>query len=235
MALPPMPPGGLRAATRCITTTSSSRRSGSGANEPDGLRTGEVARRTRVGAIPNKTRSLDATGVVHRHPPGMSFELPGSFVRAVLVVSALSLGGCSVATAALKSQIDGRCKSVGVKGCPEIADGVIAYADGKDADAEAKLRSAAALNSPEQLRQFTKVLEPLIDAADEDLAKKLRPALAILKGEGVGTHRGRFEEKISCSRSRPSRCAMGGRATCRRHVTRTRSSGPVNTARGVRS
>ncbi len=95
------------------------------------------------------------------------------------------LGGCSVATAAMKSQIDGQCKGAGLKGCPDVADGVILYVDGKDAEGEAKLRSAVAQNSPEQLRKLTELLEPILSAADEDTAKKLQPVLSILKGDGT--------------------------------------------------
>lgn len=70
------------------------------------------------------------------------------FARILLSSLFVLVGGCgaasSVATAAVKSQIDSRCGSAGLKGCPELAEGAIAYATGDDAEGETKLRAAAA-------------------------------------------------------------------------------------------
>jgi hypothetical protein len=106
-----------------------------------------------------------------------------ALTQTAAIIALVSTVGCSVATAAMKSQIASQCGGVGLKGCPEIAEGAIAYAGGNEKDGEAKLRSAAAQNSPEQVRRLTKALAPILEAADADTAKKLQTVLAILEGK----------------------------------------------------
>lgn len=56
----------------------------------------------------------------------------------------------------------------------------MAYVSGDKADAEEKLRKAAAQNSPAQLKKFAKTAEPLIDALDANTARSLHEVMAIL-------------------------------------------------------
>ncbi|AKU95096.1 hypothetical protein AKJ09_01760 [Labilithrix luteola] len=51
---------------------------------------------------------------------------------------------------------------------------------GDKADAEEKLRKAAAQNSPAQLKKFAKTAEPIIGALDADTARSLHEVMAIL-------------------------------------------------------
>jgi hypothetical protein len=51
--------------------------------------------------------------------------------------------------------------SVGLKGCPEVVDGVVAYINGEKRLGEQKLRSGAAQNSPEDVRAFAELLRDI--------------------------------------------------------------------------
>lgn len=77
-------------------------------------------------------------------------------------VAAAGLGltlGCGASGASvLKSPVQDECESAGLTGCPQIADGVVLYADGKQAEGQDKLKSGAAANTPDDVRQFAKAL-----------------------------------------------------------------------------
>ncbi len=65
------------------------------------------------------------------------------------------MSGASV----LKSPVQDQCESAGLSGCPQIADGVVLYADGKQAEGQDKLKSGAAANNPEDVREFAKSIK----------------------------------------------------------------------------
>lgn len=58
----------------------------------------------------------------------------------------------------LKSPVQDQCEGAGLTGCPQIADGVVLYADGKQAEGQDKLKSGAAANNPDDVREFAKAL-----------------------------------------------------------------------------
>jgi hypothetical protein len=58
----------------------------------------------------------------------------------------------------LKSPVQDQCESAGLTGCQHIAEGVVLYADGKQAEGENKLKSGAAANNPDDVREFANAL-----------------------------------------------------------------------------
>ena len=79
----------------------------------------------------------------------------GSLVSCVAVFVGCGMSGASV----LKSPVQDQCESAGLTGCPQIADGVVLYADGKQAEGQDKLKSGAAANNPEDVREFAKSIK----------------------------------------------------------------------------
>lgn len=80
--------------------------------------------------------------------------------------------GCSGASLVLKAPIDSQCQARGLRGCPEIVDGMLLYVDGDKAGAVQKLAVGAAQNSPSDLGQLAKALDELksVPGAEEYLA-----------------------------------------------------------------
>lgn len=113
-------------------------------------------------------------------------RLPDSsrFVMALLALS-LAASGCGVAQLAMKGPISDKCASSGLKGCPDLTDGVMEYVGGDKAVGEKKLRLAAAANSPEQLRVFASALEPIGSAVGGDTGASMKAVAAILRNETV--------------------------------------------------
>jgi hypothetical protein len=72
----------------------------------------------------------------------------------------LALGalGCGAASMVIKPPVQQRCEAAGLKGCPEVVDGVMLYVEGDEAGATEKLRAGAAQNSPEDVRKFAQAL-----------------------------------------------------------------------------
>lgn len=58
----------------------------------------------------------------------------------------------------VKAPVQERCVAAGLKGCPEVVDGVVLYVEGDEAKAVEKLRAGAAQNSPEDIRKFAQKL-----------------------------------------------------------------------------
>jgi hypothetical protein len=81
--------------------------------------------------------------------------------RNTLVASA-ALGLLSAGCASLiKKPITEKCEGIGVKGCGEIAEGVVLYAKGDQGGGRQRLEMAASLNSPKQLRELASSLQAL--------------------------------------------------------------------------
>lgn len=91
-------------------------------------------------------------------------------VGVLLLLGALcGVLGTGCGAAMLKEPIAGQCQSAGLKGCPELADGVVMYIDGDQKQAQEKLVTAAAANSPEDLSGFIcaiKAIEMIPGAGD---------------------------------------------------------------------
>jgi hypothetical protein len=71
------------------------------------------------------------------------------------------LCGCGSAQLVLKSPVESQCSKAGLKGCPELTDGVLIYADGDKVKGKEHLLKGAAQNAPEKVRQFAKALKEL--------------------------------------------------------------------------
>jgi hypothetical protein len=89
--------------------------------------------------------------------------MEGPKVRMRAAAWLLCMAGCSAmpVSALIRSPVDSKCRSYGLKGCPELVDGTIAYAEGDKALAMQKLEEARALNTPEQLKPFAEALRSL--------------------------------------------------------------------------
>jgi len=108
----------------------------------------------------------------------------------VVVMAALS--GCGGALSlVLKPPIVERCQDAGLRGCSDLADGVIEYAAGDRDEAKAKLKTGAAANAPDKLREFAAKLRmlksipgasehmgPILEVADLLAGGPAAPALA---------------------------------------------------------
>lgn len=82
----------------------------------------------------------------------------------------------------LKSPIEKKCGSAGLKGCPELTEGVIVYVGGDEAKGKDLLTAAAASNAPAKVKKFAKAVKELhkIPGADKYTAKLTAVADIIL-------------------------------------------------------
>jgi hypothetical protein len=70
-----------------------------------------------------------------------------------------------------------------LKGCPELVDGAIAYAEGNKAFAIQKLQAARSLNTPAQLKQLAGALRTIGEASPTDAGRPLIEVAALLSTE----------------------------------------------------
>lgn len=100
-----------------------------------------------------------------------------------IVVLLVGVSACSAlpVSALIRSPIDSKCQSYGLKGCPELVDGAIAYTEGNKPVAIQKLEAARSLNTPQQLKQFAAALRT-IGEASPDAGRPLLEVAAILTG-----------------------------------------------------
>lgn len=68
---------------------------------------------------------------------------------------------CSGASVVLKTPIANECAATGLRGCPEIADGMLLYVEGDKAQALRRLAAGAAQNSPVEVRRFAEAVAAL--------------------------------------------------------------------------
>jgi hypothetical protein len=81
-------------------------------------------------------------------------------MRSIGLVAALSLTACSGSVGFLiKDPIVDKCTNAGIRGCPDLTDGVILFIEGKQDEGRDKVLHGAAANSPEQLKKFALVLK----------------------------------------------------------------------------
>jgi hypothetical protein len=84
-------------------------------------------------------------------------------LQMALASLALTLvAGCGAAGLVLKSPLSERCTDAGLKGCPELVDGVLDYIDGNKTEGMAKLKKGAAENAPDKIQEFAAELQPLL-------------------------------------------------------------------------
>ena len=80
---------------------------------------------------------------------------------AVLLPLAALATGCGSVSIILKSPVEKQCGSHGLKGCPELTDGVITYVGGNKDGGKVKIMKGAAQNSPEKVKKFAESLKEL--------------------------------------------------------------------------
>ena len=92
--------------------------------------------------------------------------------------------GCSVVpvSALIRSPIDSKCQSFGLKGCPELVDGTVAYAEGDKPLALTKLERARSLNTPAQMKQFADAVRIVGEASPGDVGRPLLEVATLLSG-----------------------------------------------------
>lgn len=122
----------------------------------------------------------------------------------------VALGGCSGASMLLKTPIADECATTGLKGCPEIAEGMLLYVEGDKAAALQKLARGAARNSPEQVEAFAKALLALKSVPGaEPYAALLDEATEVLvEHAGADEGRSRTDEDV---RSAETTASCGAR------------------------
>lgn len=86
-------------------------------------------------------------------------RLAHSFIFVLPVLVACG-GGVSMV---LKSPVESKCGSAGLKGCPELTEGVLLYVEGKEPEGKDKLIKGAAENAPGKVKEFAKQLKLLKD------------------------------------------------------------------------
>lgn len=77
--------------------------------------------------------------------------------RGVMVVALLSTG-CGSASLLLKTPAESQCVEAGLKGCPQMAEGLVAYVEGDQARGQRLLSEGAAENAPDDLRKFADIV-----------------------------------------------------------------------------
>jgi len=78
----------------------------------------------------------------------------------IFVLPILSACGGSISVV-LKSPVESKCSSAGLKGCPELTDGVLLYVQGEEQKGKDKLIKGAAENAPGKVKEFAKQLKLL--------------------------------------------------------------------------
>lgn len=83
--------------------------------------------------------------------------------RAIFPIAiAGACSGCAgSASMVLRTPVSQQCASAGLQGCDDLAEGVLLQAEGRQDEAFRKLKSGAAENSPEQVKQFIMLLQAL--------------------------------------------------------------------------
>jgi hypothetical protein len=71
------------------------------------------------------------------------------------------LASCGSVQIILKPPIENRCGTTGLKGCPELTDGVLLYVQGDKVKGKEALLKAAAQNEPAKVKQFAQALKEL--------------------------------------------------------------------------
>src|SRR5688572_10507424 len=74
---------------------------------------------------------------------------------------ALIASACASSQPVLQDPVLTRCSGDGLRGCGELTDGVVLYADGEIDRARAKLWRAGSQNSPDELKKFSTSLQEL--------------------------------------------------------------------------
>ena len=71
------------------------------------------------------------------------------------------LSACGGVQIILKPPIEKQCGSAGLKGCPELTDGVLLYVQGDKPKGKEAILRGAAQNAPAKIRRFAQTLKEL--------------------------------------------------------------------------
>lgn len=107
----------------------------------------------------------------------------------LVLAAATSLLGCAPLEGDIKTPVAKQCASSGLKGCPEITEGVAAYVEGEKDTGDRHLRAAAAENTPLQLHQFAVALRPLVSSTPDHTGDAMRAAVESLTRATPREHR----------------------------------------------
>jgi hypothetical protein len=86
------------------------------------------------------------------------------------------LTSCS-AGLVLKSPINSKCESAGLKGCPELTEGALLYVEGKKAEGKEQLLAGAAQNAPAKVKKFAAAIRELRNIPG--VADKVKPLMEV--------------------------------------------------------
>lgn len=112
-------------------------------------------------------------------------------MRATFVSMGISLMVCACGAASalggsalIKAPIEKKCSQYGLKGCPELVDGVILYVEGDEGAATQKMRRAASKNVPEEVQRLAQVIAATVPGeAGAEIAAILTGE--VLSGDGA--------------------------------------------------
>jgi hypothetical protein len=89
-----------------------------------------------------------------------SAAILGAGISMCACAATSALGG----SALIKAPVEQQCSRYGLKGCPELVDGVILYVDGDERGGTQQLERAAAKNTPAELKRFAQALSTVLPA-----------------------------------------------------------------------
>ena len=106
--------------------------------------------------------------------------MKNALVASLAFAAASSLAGCGPLEGDIKAPVAKQCASSGLKGCPELTEGMAAYVEGERESGDKHLRAAAAENTPQQLHQFAVALRPLVASTPDHTSDAMRAAVESL-------------------------------------------------------
>lgn len=104
-----------------------------------------------------------------------------------LFAAVVSAGCGGAMTIIVKPPVVSRCEETGLKGCDEITEGVLLYAEGKKDEAREKLRAGVAKNSSTRVRRYAANLKIVASLPGiSDYAEPIREVCDLLADETGG-------------------------------------------------
>jgi hypothetical protein len=77
-----------------------------------------------------------------------------------VVAAFLAIGGCASSRVMIEKPIADQCEATGLKGCPQLTEGVLLFIEGDQQRARHKLRLAINANEPDEVLAFADALRP---------------------------------------------------------------------------
>lgn len=105
-------------------------------------------------------------------------------MRAFLLLIPILVGCGGSVKVVLKSPVESKCNSSGLKGCPELTEGVLVYVEGDEVKGKEMLIKGAAANAPADVKKFAKAVKQLKKVPGaESYTKKIVEVATILAAE----------------------------------------------------